>query len=176
MAERRPAIPAQIKREVLVEAHHRCAVCREPAYDVAHIKDWAKGGKHTFDNLIALCPNCHRREQKGEIDKASLRQYKTNLSIVNERYSPNERRLLELFAEQPEANFVDLPNAEIDLMYLLRDGLLIDTGPPGAAQGVIREIRHAGVDVTPHRYALTPEGREFVDRWVAGKQLSPSRS
>jgi hypothetical protein len=84
MRAQRPAIPARIKREVLVQAHHRCAICQEPAYDIHHITEWSKGGRHTLDNLIALCPNCHRRVHRGEIDRPALRRYKANLSIVNE--------------------------------------------------------------------------------------------
>ena len=86
----RPAIAAQLKREVLVEANHRCAICREPSFDVAHLEPWSKVKQHTFDNLISLCPNCHRRHHKGDIDSASLRMYKANLSILNGRYGDIE--------------------------------------------------------------------------------------
>lgn len=75
----RPNIPADLERAVLIEAGHRCAIhtCRsEAGIDVHHIVPWAKCKKHEFDNLIALCPNCHRRAHKGEIDAISLRNYK----------------------------------------------------------------------------------------------------
>ena len=164
---KRPEIPARLKREVLVEAHHRCAICRDAAYDLAHIEPWSKVREHTFDNLIALCPNCHRRHTKGEIDMASLRMYKANLSIVNERYNDYERRVLELFAEQPTAGHIDLPGADLNLRYLIRDGLLIDTGPPPMSGVIIG----GGALLTPKRYVLTPKGKAFVNRWLGGEDL-----
>ena len=58
----RPSIPTDIKRQVLIEAGHRCAIptCGHPTTEIAHILPWAKVKEHKFENLIALCPNCHR--------------------------------------------------------------------------------------------------------------------
>ena len=80
--ESRPAIPAELKRQVLVEAGHRCAIhtCRHPAVDIHHIIPWAQCREHNFENLIALCPNCHRRADAGEIDRKSLTMYKARLA------------------------------------------------------------------------------------------------
>lgn len=80
----RPAIPAEIRRAVLVEAGHRCAIptCRYPSSDLHHIIPWETCKAHDFDNLIALCPNCHRRADSGEIDRKSLRLYKSQLSAA----------------------------------------------------------------------------------------------
>jgi len=79
MSENRPAIPAEIKREVLVEAGHRCAIqtCRHDTnIDVHHIIPWEKCRAHKAENLIALCPNCHRSAHDGKIDRKSLLKYK----------------------------------------------------------------------------------------------------
>ncbi len=79
VAEIRPAIPAEIRRQVLVEAGHRCAIptCRNSAnIDLHHIVPWEKCKDHKADNLIALCPNCHRLAHDGTIDKKSLFKYK----------------------------------------------------------------------------------------------------
>lgn len=47
---------------------------------------WETSQSHDFENLIALCPNCHRRADSGEIDKKSLRLYKARLgAAVTER-------------------------------------------------------------------------------------------
>jgi hypothetical protein len=82
MGMSRPAIPAELKRAVLVEAGHHCAIptCRFPTTEIAHIVPWEKVKEHKFENLIALCPNCHARHHKGEIDRQSLFQYKRNLA------------------------------------------------------------------------------------------------
>jgi 5-methylcytosine-specific restriction endonuclease McrA len=76
--ERRPKIPAELRRRILVEAGHRCAIptCRHIEVDVHHIIPWEKVRKHSYANLIALCPNCHRRATSGEIDRKSLLMYK----------------------------------------------------------------------------------------------------
>lgn len=80
----RSPIPAELYRRVLVEAGHRCAIptCRETQIDIHHIIPWEKCKEHAFENLIALCPNCHRRAHSGEIDKKSLRLYKEVREIV----------------------------------------------------------------------------------------------
>jgi hypothetical protein len=81
----RPSIPAEIKRRVLVEAGHRCAIptCRQQTTEIAHIVSWEKVQKHEFENLIALCPNCHTRYDRGEIDRPAMLRYKEQLAELN---------------------------------------------------------------------------------------------
>jgi len=78
----RPAIPAEISRAVLVEAGHRCAIprCGATELDVHHIVPWETCQRHEYANLIALCPVCHRRAHKGDIDRKALFQYKAALT------------------------------------------------------------------------------------------------
>ncbi len=85
MVTPRPPITAELSRRVLVEAGHRCAIptCRNPDVDLHHIVPWERCKSHDFDNLIALCPNCHRRAHNGEIDRKSLLQYKLKLASVS---------------------------------------------------------------------------------------------
>ncbi len=77
----RPQIPAAVRRAVLVEAGHRCAIprCGHADVDIHHITPWEACKKHEYWNLIALCPNCHRRAHKGEIDRKALHLYKAAL-------------------------------------------------------------------------------------------------
>lgn len=92
----RPAIPAELKRAVLLEAGHRCAIhtCRHSTTEIHHIVPWSRCKKHEFENLIALCPNCHERANSGEIDRKSLRHYKTRLASQFEFGGPTEIREL----------------------------------------------------------------------------------
>lgn len=78
----RPAIPTEIRRAVLVEAGHRCAIprCNQTELDIHHIVPWETCRKHEYSNLIALCPICHRRVHNGDIDRKALHIYKENLS------------------------------------------------------------------------------------------------
>ncbi|MFF3229124.1 HNH endonuclease [Nocardia suismassiliense] len=90
MPSDRPPIPNELRRAVLVEAGHRCAIptCRQYPVEVDHIVDWAKTRRHDFDNLIALCPTCHARKTKGEIDTLAMKQYKLNLGVSVNRPWP----------------------------------------------------------------------------------------
>lgn len=163
---KRPRIPRELQRQVLLEAGHRCAIptCRHPTVDMAHIKPWAKVRTHAFGNLIALCPTCHRRHHRGEIDSKALRQYKANLVLLNSRYSDLERRVLEYFADRRDQKDIWLPGGlNLLLMYLIEDGFLNDTGENnGAILG--------GIPIA-ERYELTTKGRAFVRNWVSAKKL-----
>lgn len=98
------AIPRALKRAVKDEAGWRCAIptCRATeALTIAHIVPWAEVHEHTFDNLICLCWNCHFRYDHGQIDRASIKGYKSNLAVINHRYSDTEQRLLRLLQSRP---------------------------------------------------------------------------
>jgi hypothetical protein len=97
-----------LKRRLLIEAGHRCAIptCRAVApLQIEHIDDWANVRRHDFENMIVLCSNCHGRKGNGhgQIDRKALRQYKANLAVINSRYGDLERRVLEHLAEQRDA-------------------------------------------------------------------------
>lgn len=101
--ETRPPIPTEIRRRVLVKSGHRCAIptCRYIEIDVHHIIPWAQCQAHEYDNLIALCPNCHRRADSGKIDRKSLRLYKLNLRFAHDKYSQLEIDVLFELAKMP---------------------------------------------------------------------------
>jgi HNH endonuclease len=166
----RPAIPKQLERDVLVEAGHRCAIptCKQTPVQIAHIIPWETVQEHTFDNLIALCPNCHERyDKKHEIDRKAIVQYKANLSVINQRYGDLEKRVLEHFAEHPNEDYIWLPSSlEILLMYLLKDGLLVDAIGKGFSIHISMRDTFAS-----KRYNLTPEGKEFIQKWINAKEI-----
>jgi hypothetical protein len=87
----RPSIPSDLKRRVLTEAGHRCAIptCRSTPVEIAHITPWSAIKEHTYENLVALCPTCHTRFDKGEIDRKAMVHYKKTLIHLN-----NSTRLL----------------------------------------------------------------------------------
>jgi hypothetical protein len=75
-----------MSRAVMLEAGHRCAVCGETsALDVHHIIPWEKVQKHEQANLICLCAVCHRRAGDNEMDRSSLRHYKTHPWVKTNR-------------------------------------------------------------------------------------------
>lgn len=77
MPKGRPSISAEVVREIMLEAGHRCAVdgTRFPL-EKAHIVAWNESRDHTAENLIVLCANCHEMFDLGKIDKATMREYK----------------------------------------------------------------------------------------------------
>ena len=167
----RPPIPAAVERQVLLEAGHRCAIplCQQTPVEIAHIVPWTQVIKHTFDNLIALCPTCHTRYDSGGIDRKAMKQYKANLSILNGRYGDLEQRILRHFADKPgDYKIWLLGGLDILLMNLLKDGLLIDTGQ---TNGVSFGNEDFEIDAGK-LYQLTAKGREFVQLWLAAKELT----
>jgi hypothetical protein len=58
--EERKAIPAGVSNKVKARHFFECAWCSTPLNDRHHIEHYAKGGEDTEENLILLCPNCHR--------------------------------------------------------------------------------------------------------------------
>src|SRR3989338_6108905 len=87
-----PAIPIAIRREVLFEARHHCAVCCNPLpLEQAHVIPWNKSREHSVANLIALCANCHSRADNEKWGIETLRKYKKDPCILAQKSNaPNE--------------------------------------------------------------------------------------
>src|ERR1017187_239512 len=91
MSLERPAIPADIKRELMIECGHRCACCGEPtALEKAHIVFWSQAKEHTFENLIVLCAVCHHRSHDEEWNRRTLGEYKRRPWVARYRSQPDE--------------------------------------------------------------------------------------
>ncbi|MGH9653104.1 MAG: HNH endonuclease signature motif containing protein [Bryobacteraceae bacterium] len=153
MSNGRPAIPVALKRRVLMEAGHRCVIptCRQVPVQIAHIVPWEEVREHTFENLIALCPNDHSRyDILHQIDRISMKGYKANLGLISGRYGEIENRILSMLAADPRINQFRLPGGwDIQLMYLLKDGLIAKVN---TVQFTIQ-----GLPATDD-YVVTPEG------------------
>ena len=65
-----------VVKYALAQANGKCGDCKRPApfrkavtndpyLEVHHITPLAQGGADTPDNVVALCPNCHRRRHYG---------------------------------------------------------------------------------------------------------------
>ena len=159
MADNRPPIPAELERRVLVEAGHRCAIaqCRYIDTMIHHIIPWEKCKKHEYENLIALCPNCHKRADAGEIDRKALRIYKANLRYTHDKFSQFEVDML-FEAYKLEPNKVILFPAY--LMLLIKR--LIDAG---YIRRIVQKstVAVGGLKLNADHLTITEEGREFVN-------------
>jgi hypothetical protein len=157
----RTAIPVDIKLAVLHQAGYKCGnpVCRTlVTLDIHHLAPVSKGGKNDPDNLLVLCPNCHRLHHHGEIPLASLRAWKMLLLALNEAF---DRR-------------------SIDLLLTLESTSPLVSGGEGVlecaaliAAGLVRsESQLLTWAMGPPSYVLclTEKGRAFVASWRAGDQ------
>lgn len=83
MAANRPKAPRPLVRQLLVEAGHRCAIptCRATPLEIAHIVPWHRVRRHDLPNMIVLCPNCHTRFDRGDIDRQAMFRYKELLRL-----------------------------------------------------------------------------------------------
>ncbi|SED60470.1 HNH endonuclease [Rhizobiales bacterium GAS191] len=156
----RPRIPAHIRRRVLVEAGHRCAIpsCRHIIAEVHHIGPWSTTRAHRYDNLIALCLNCHDRADRGEIDRKSLRLYKLNLRFAHDKYSQLEMDILfELYKNGQE---VGMPWFAFHLILLKR---ICDSGFITFEETAIG-LSMDNLKTNPDLIKITDKGRLFVEK------------
>jgi hypothetical protein len=155
-------VPMARQRMVLFEAGHRCAIptCRHRTTEIAHIMPESLGHDDTFENLIALCPSCRKKE----IDRQSMRMYKRNLGILNSRYSDFERRVFDQIAETDRRSFIVEAGLEIALLHAVNDGLLrrVELAPVAVQRG----------EPTDYRYEVTDEGLDFINRYIRGEDIS----
>lgn len=171
----RDAIPAQIKRAVLVEAGHRCAIptCRSTTTEIAHIIPWATSHNNSFENLIALCPNCHTRfDQKKEIDQLSIKMYKQNLGILNNRYGEFERRLFEVLAQSGERVFVLGTAGDLLVANAVKDGFFEDKKVEGMGFFVKGSNGFEKNFPMTFTYWVTDSGVDFIKRFSSGQDIS----
>lgn len=175
VAVRRKDVPAEIERAVLVEAGHRCGIptCRSPTTEIAHIESWAKTQDNTFENLIALCPNCHTRaDQKKEIDRKALKMYKQNLGILNNRYGEFERRLFEVLAETGERDFVLGAAGDLLVANAVKDGLFEDQRISSTSLRVTTHDGSFKSIPTTFVFRVTDAGVVFIENFVTGKDIA----
>ena len=168
-------IPSKIKRAVLVEAGHRCAIptCRSTTTEIAHIVPWAKTKDNSFENLIALCPNCHTRyDQKKEIDQTSVQMYKQNLGILNNRYGEVERRLFEALAKSEDRVFVLGAAGDLMVANAVRDGFFLDKQIDGMSYLADSPSGIRKMFPLTFTYWVTDKGVEFIKRYASGFDIS----
>jgi hypothetical protein len=170
----REHIPANIKRAVLVEAGHRCAIptCRSTTTEIAHIVAYSKTQDNSFENLIALCPNCHTRfDQKKEIDELAVKMYKHNLGIVSGRYGEFERRIFEIVAKSGERVFVVGAGGDILLANAIKDGFFEDKNVSGMNLDIKSDDGYQKSFPMSFTYWVTDSGIDFINRYTSGSEI-----
>jgi len=162
-------IPATIRRAVLLESGHACAIptCQFPATEFAHIVPYSEVRKHEVSNIVALCPNHHHLfDHKKSIDRKAMVAYKLKLQLLNKRYTKYELRLLTVLADRPYV----LASGEIETMGLLKDSLIenVKTFTKQSIEVTDNNTGHKVYQdqfITSFAAKLTPKGLEFLDTW-----------
>ena len=160
-SNRRPAIPADLKRNVLVEAGHRCAIptCRHIDVEIHHIVPWHKCKVHKYENLIALCPNCHSLADAGKIDRKSLRMYKLNLRTVHDKFSQLEIDVMFEANKVGEDQYVEWPPFLNILIKRIREaGFVKLTSPPSGG------VFAGGMQINPMHLKITQNGKDYIQK------------
>ena len=165
---KRQRVPDPVKRDILLEAGYRCAIprCMAHTLEIAHIVSYEEsGGDNSRENLIALCPNHHTLyDVEKKIDRKAMKIIKNKLGIINGRYNDFEQRVFRYFAKNSETSEIQLSDAvEVDilLMNAVEDGYI--------RKGDIIEPP-TGHYVSEYKlaiYQITPEGREFIRKWLS---------
>jgi len=157
----RPRIPAEIAREVLVEAGHRCAVCGTPfPLERAHIVPWRRTRDHSPENLICLCANCHGMADSGLLGERDLKEYKArpwvrrqlSSSRAKPEFAPiklvirKEMRDFDSYQEQmlryALAKFLEVNPEDVEIFSMEEGSVRIFLGlPPAAAERIERAFR-----------------------------------
>lgn len=154
----RPVIPTEVKRRILMEAGYRCAIptCRFPITVNAHIVSWADSKNQSYENLIALCPNCHLMFDSGRIDRAAIMAYKKKLMFLNDVYSRFELDVLDHLKTHKRA----LIPGELLIKRLLEEGIV------GHEERIMIQGFGDGEDILGiFSVVLTEKGRRLIDDW-----------
>lgn len=64
--------PRVSKRGVLVRDKHLCAYCNEHATTIDHVLPRSRGGKNTWQNLVAACQKCNHRKGNRTPEEAKM--------------------------------------------------------------------------------------------------------
>lgn len=160
----RPSIPAELKRQVYVEAGHRCAIptCRCTTIEIAHIIPWEKVHEHKFENLIALCPNCHTRHHNGQIDMKSILIYKKRLGFLSDKYSRFE---LDVLDELRSKNRVIIP-ARLFVKRLLDESLI-----EIEEEIMIQSFDDGSEELCYFSAVLAQGGKKFLEQWSSPDEV-----
>jgi hypothetical protein len=154
-----------MRRRVLVEAGHRCAIptCRYPTTEIAHIIPYAEVREHEYHNLIALCPNCHTRYDRGEIDRKAMQLYKRKIAFLSDRYSKFELNVLDYLRSNGKVSIYGY----LLVKNLVDDGLIVN-----AYTIATFDYTDGTKEVQEFVAALTDKGRAFLREWDSSENES----
>ncbi len=102
-------IPKEVDEAIKQRHFFECAWCGEKLTERHHITEFAKGGEHTIENLILLCPNCHTQVHRNEINTNDLLNRKSTHSKGDRIAGGVQFELKQPFVKLGNASFMNVP-------------------------------------------------------------------
>lgn len=84
--QNRPSVPSEVKRQLRKEAGYGCCKCGFPIFDYQHIIEYSVEQHFRPEDMMLLCPNCHREATLGVMNEKEQRYYKLNPYNVKRGY------------------------------------------------------------------------------------------
>jgi hypothetical protein len=123
----RKAIPANIRKAILSEYNHRCAICGNARPQLHHIDENHENNDPL--NILPLCPNCHLGDQHNPTSRINpsilrlFREYK-DPTILSPQFRPLFDRLWHIFhlpKTATAASFEDIESRNDELVRFIAE-------------------------------------------------------
>lgn len=163
----RKKLPLKTVTIVLTEAGYRCAVptCREIlALDMHHIWEVSEGGGDDPENLIALCPTCHRLYHRGDISAESIYAWKALLMAIS--------RAFDLDAVD---RLLFLSPLKKDFLIVSGDGVLHFARLIAAGLASVKLKAKNNWLIVSYAINISPKGKLLIDAWKQGDRAQLSK-
>jgi hypothetical protein len=89
----RPAIPSDIALRLRQEAGFGCCKCGYPFYEYHHIVEFSRAAHYRFEDMLVLCPNCHKQATSKAMSEKEQRFYKRHPFNINKGYADGQLKI-----------------------------------------------------------------------------------
>jgi 5-methylcytosine-specific restriction endonuclease McrA len=90
---------APTRKAVFLRDGGKCQYCSKPAENVDHVKPRSRGGKHSWDNVVAACRRCNGRKENKSPQEAGMK-------LVRYPKAPPDGFWLQLLVGQAEREWL----------------------------------------------------------------------
>jgi len=90
-----PGVPTVSRKAIFARDHGECQYCGRKAENLDHVVPQARGGKHTWTNLVAACRKCNSRKRDRTPEQA-------NMKLKREPHEPNGSKFFIFGTPEPD--------------------------------------------------------------------------